>query len=275
MPALDVGTDDSAPASDYRRRPGPFGPARMLLPENQKIETIPESESTASALERLADTGYSQLPVVDSRGHVIGVFSWKSFGLRMSEIYSLKLDLSALLVGDTDLEKAQFIGPDTYIDTSTDWKEVDYVLVGSPDSLVGVLSLSDIHARLNDFAEAFVLLFEIEHEIRDIFRDVYTDDELEAVLRRLSQGSTEPEARAADNLQQLIEGDAAMLTEDRVVTPIRKALNLLRKASQPRPMGDLADLTYGHYRSVIFHSAEWPRFEHVFDTGSSGISVAR
>lgn len=249
----------------FRRRPGPFGPARILLPEGQKIETISHLESTASALERLSDTHYSQLPVVDSRNHVIGVFSWQSFGKRMGEIYSLKLDLSDLSVGNTDLEKPRFISPDTYIDTETDWKEIDYVLVGSPDHLLGVLTLSDIHARLNDFAEAFVLVFEIEHEIRDILRDVYSEDELEEVLRRLSQGSTEPEAHAADNLHHLIAGDPPLLTDEEVVKPIRKAMHLLRKASQPRRLDGLADFTFAQYRTVIFDQTEWPRFADVFN----------
>ena len=266
-------TTDSSDGGSLRRRPGPFGPARILLPEGQQIETISETESTASALERLSDTRYSQLPVVDARNHVIGVFSWQSFGKRMSEIHSLRLDLNDLTVGDTDLEKPRFIAPDTYIDTETDWKEIDYVLVGSPDNLIGVLTLSDIHARLNDFAEAFVLLFEIEHEIRDIFRDVYSESELEEVLTRLLQGSTEPEARAADGLQRLIEGDAPLLTPDDVVRPIRKAMNLLRRASQHHRIDGLEDFAFAQYRVVIFSATEWPRFEEVFNAPKELLQV--
>lgn len=59
MKPFDNDRRDSPP----RHRPGPFGPARILLPEDQKIETIRDNETTASALERMVDTGYSQLPV--------------------------------------------------------------------------------------------------------------------------------------------------------------------------------------------------------------------
>jgi hypothetical protein len=70
------------------------------------------------------------------------------------------------------MEPARFIDREVYIDTETDWGQIDYVLVGSDDNLIGILSLSDVFGRLNDFAEAFVILYEIEHEIRELIRDV-------------------------------------------------------------------------------------------------------
>ena len=175
-----------------RHRPGPFGPARILLPEDQKIETIRDTETTASALERMVDTGYSQLPVVNEDNEIIGVFSWQSFGKRMSEIHSLNVDLSTLAVKDTDLARAQFIDPELYIDTETDWSEIDHVLVGDKHNLLGVLTITDVLGRLNDFAEAFVLLYEIEHEIRDLIIDVYPGNELSQVFEGLSQKSDNP-----------------------------------------------------------------------------------
>jgi predicted transcriptional regulator len=140
-----------------RHRPGPFGPARILLPEDQKIETIRDSETTASALNRMVDTSYSQLPVTNENNQIIGVFSWQSFGKRMSEIHTLKVDLTTVVVKDTDLGRAFFIAPDTYIDTDSDWSELDHVLVGDKENLIGVLSIADVFGRLNNFADALAL----------------------------------------------------------------------------------------------------------------------
>jgi len=80
------------------------------------------------------------------------------------------------------MEPARFIDREVYIDTETDWGDIDHVLVGTDAELVGVLCISDVFGRLNDFAEAFVLLYEIEHEIRDLIHDVYDDKELSEVL---------------------------------------------------------------------------------------------
>ena len=62
------------------------------------VQTIRDVEPVASALERLAESGYDQLPVLDSGGRVVGVFSWKSFGRSLSEIYSLDVDSTTLNV---------------------------------------------------------------------------------------------------------------------------------------------------------------------------------
>lgn len=249
-----------------RRRPGPFGPASVLLPVDQQVLMVADDTLVSDALERLVDTGYSQLPVTNSDGHIIGVFSWQSFGKRVSELHAANVNVVSLKVKDTDLEKARFIAPDTYIDTSTDWSEIDHVLVGSKDSLLGVLTISDVLGRLNDFAEAFVVLFEIETEIRDLFRDVYPGDELSGVFAALSKKSSGPEVAAYKSLLALIDGDPPKITDDWQSQKIRNAANVLQKASQPRPISNLEDFTFAQYREVIFNPANWPRFEVVFQS---------
>jgi len=252
--------------STPRHRPGPFGPARILLPEDQKIETIRDTETTASALERMVDTGYSQLPVVNEDNEIIGVFSWESFGKRMSEIHSLKVDLTMLSVKDTDLGKAEFIDPELYIDTETDWSEIDHVLVGDKEHLLGVLSIADVLGRLNDFAEAFVLLYEIEHEIRDLILDVYPEEELSKVFEGLSDRSDSPEEFAWKGLEALIDGDSPKIEDAWQSKKIKSAIKVLQKASESRPITDLKDFTFSQYREVIFNKDNWPLFEEVFDS---------
>ncbi|QDT14612.1 CBS domain-containing protein [Alienimonas californiensis] len=252
--------------TSVRHRPGPFGPARILLPEDQKIETIRDIETTASALERMVDTGFSQIPVVNEDGDIIGIFSWQSFGKRMSEIHSLNVDLSKLAVKDTDLARAQFIDPELFIDTETDWSEIDHVLVGDKQNLLGVLTITDVLGRLNDFAEAFVLLYEIEHEIRDLIVDVYPGGELSEVFEGLSRRSAGPEEAAAAGLKQLIEGDSPAISDKKLTKAIQFAANLLQRACQTRPVTDLKDFTFAQYREVIFNRDNWPRFEAVFDS---------
>jgi hypothetical protein len=251
-----------------RKRPGPFGPAIALLPENQQVESVQPTDSTAVALERLIESQYSQLPVIDLGGHVHGVFTWQSFGRRMSEIFALSIDLGVLPVRDTDLEKARFLAPDTYIDTETDWKEIDYVLVGDPDSLLGVLTLSDIYGRLNDFAEAFVLIFEIEHEIRDLFRDLYSLEELIQVMEGLSDPSGAPEGLALGALREFVEGDTAPATKTDANRKIEFAIGqlekLTRQRERSRAVRSLEDFTFAQYREVMFNARQWPRFQPVF-----------
>jgi CBS domain-containing protein len=251
-----------------RKRPGPFGPAIALLPENQQVESIQPTDSTVAAVERLIESQYSQLPVVDLGGHVHGVFTWQSFGRRMSEIFSLSIDLAELPVRDTDLEKPRFLAPDTYIDTEADWKEIDYVLIGDPDNLLGVLTLSDIYGRLNDFAEAFVLIAEIEHEIRDLFRDLYLLQELDQVMAGLSDPSGAPESRGLEALRELVGGDTPLVTQADAVRKVGFVIGQLEKLSRQRERSravrSLEDFTFAQYREVIFNESQWPRFQPIF-----------
>ena len=249
-----------------RHRPGPFGPARILLPEDQKIETIRDTETTVSALERMVDTGYSQLPVVNEDNEIIGVFSFESFGKRMSEIYSLKVDLTTLAVKDTDLAKAEFIDPELYIDTETDWSKIDHVLVGDKHNLLGVLTITDALGRLNDFAEAFVLLYEIEHEIRDLIVDVLPEDELSKTFEKMTKGNSFPAEDAKNMLQRVLDCDPPMVTGKKNCEAVKYAIHFIEDNLFSRPINALTDFTFGQYREVIFNGANWPRFEAVFDS---------
>ena len=74
-----------------RRRPGPFGPAWALLPKDQQPLVLDGSTPASDAIERLVDHGFSQIPVADKAGRIIGVFSWQSFGKRVVDLHATKI----------------------------------------------------------------------------------------------------------------------------------------------------------------------------------------
>ena len=180
-------------AKSGRRRPGPFGPAETLLSENHEPVTVREDTPAWDALDRMMDTSFSQLPVMDDRDEVIGVFSYRSYAKRTLDYRGQKVDATELTVADC-MDPAEFIPPDDYIDTNraTDWGQIDYILVGSNDDLRGVLTTSDVFGRLMDFAEAFVLLYEIEHDLRDTITMVFGEDQLGKTIQKLSPTDGRP-----------------------------------------------------------------------------------
>ncbi len=239
------------------KRPGPFGPAWALLPKNQNLEVLEESALASNAIERMISKGYSQLPLKDKNGKITGVFSWKSFSKRVTDLHATKIKPTELPVRET-MEPARFIGPDVYIDTETDWGNIDHVLVGTEDNLIGILCISDVFGRLNDFAEAFVLLYEIEHEIRDLIRDVYTEAELQVVLETMTDSASRPANKVVDDLK-------AYIAEHGTVPAIGKAIKLLN-SRHGHPLEALEDFTFAQYRTLICSETNWPQFEPVFDT---------
>ena len=240
-----------------RRRPGPFGPAWALLPKDQQPLLLDGTTTAGSALERMLDNGFSQIPVTDKAGRIIGVFSWKSFGKRVADLHATTIKPTDLPIREA-MEPPRFIDREVYIDTETDWGDIDHVLVGTDLQLEGILSISDVLGRLNDFAEAFVLLYEIEHEIRDLIRDVYNDIELKNVLEMMMASANRPAVEAVAELKQVIEERGA-------IPAVGKAIKLLRSGSDGR-LENLEDFSFSQYRSLICCEANWPRFESVFDT---------
>jgi hypothetical protein len=169
----------------HERRPGPFGPAWALLPKDQQPLVLDGSTPTADAIERLVDNGFSQIPVADKTGRIIGVFTWKSFGKRVADLHATKIKPTDLPIREA-MEPARFIGREVYIDTETDWGDIDHILVGTETDLLGVLGIADVFGRLNDFAEAFVLLYEIEHEIRDLIGDVCDGGTMDRMIEEMN-----------------------------------------------------------------------------------------
>jgi len=170
------------------KRPSPFGPAASLLPQEQKITFISQNENVANAVGMLIDSRFSQLPVKNSEDKVVGIFSYRSLAKKNYSLRGRPIDFRTLLVGAC-LEPAKYISPEEYIDTSSaaDFRQDDYVLVGSPEKVIGILAIADVFERLNEFAEAFVLLHEIEIAIRELIEKALGEDGLTSALARINE----------------------------------------------------------------------------------------
>jgi CBS domain-containing protein len=218
-------------SNDTLPRPSPFGPARILVPENQQVICIPSSTAVSDALRKMIDANFSQLPVIDQNKRIIGIFSYRSLGERVYELQD-KIALSTLPVSEC-LEPAKFLGPDDYVDTSTavDFYEDDYVIVGAPDDVLGILSVADVFVRLNDFAEAFVLLHETE-----------------LGLRRLIEQNLGPEGVSA-----ALE---AINTRNR------------QQGAHGRPLMTIEDCEFHHYIDLVTSKSNWRAFEKSFPTAT-------
>lgn len=207
---MTIGCDNPGGVVAPARRPGPFGPAVDLLPRQQVIEKVRHDESVASALERMADNDYSQLPV-ERDGQVVGLFSWRSFGCvvgRPPVATNGPVVIPEIAVGECIVE-ARFIGPGEFIDTGIDWTDQDCVLVGSSTELIGLLAIYDVVGRLHDFGEAFFLIHETEHLLRDMLTEVVGETRLAAILATMSVPDGFAQPTALTDLTFSMYGDLA------------------------------------------------------------------
>jgi CBS domain protein len=188
------------------RLPGPFGPAIDLLPKEQSIESVRHDEPVGNAIERMTDREYSQLPVKRD-GEVIGLFSWRSFG-RLAGKPGAATSPPEISVGDC-LAEVMFLPPEAFIDTGIDWTEQDCVLVGTPKETLGLLAIYDVLGRLQDFSEAFFLIHETEHLIRNMLTDAVGKERLAEMLATMTLPPKFPRPKALTDLTFTMYGTLA------------------------------------------------------------------
>lgn len=159
-------------------RPGPFGPAKALLAPGHTLKTISSVATCAEAAKILLANEYSTLPIVDASSRIIGVVTLESIvGHMLDERYStIKAGTLAEAHVHTLRREANFVDGDAFIDTRVNWAEVQHVIVGTPRAPLGILTVADVWEKLNDFTEAFVLLFEIERDLRSLIATAAGDD---------------------------------------------------------------------------------------------------
>ncbi len=254
MSALNSSSENTV--ANSRKRPGPFGPAFALLPKDQQLIALPSDTKAVNAIERMIDARISQVPVTNLNDEIIGAFTWRSFTQRVFDLRDVKLDALNLPIKEL-LEPVPFIAPDVYIDTATDWGDIDYVIVGTASKPLGILCISDVFGRLNDFAEAFVLIYEIEHEIRDLIRDVYQGVSLSERLDAMNLSFRGPTLEVADQLSDYIQETGS--------NPVLGKSLAILKRSAVRPLESLEDFSFSQYASLICSEKNWSDFEPMFD----------
>lgn len=119
---------------------------------------------------------YSQLPVMTSEREVKGVVSWASIGQR------LVLGTSCTTARDC-MEQHREVQANVSIFAAIDAIEQhQYVLVrGTDNRITGIVTTSDLSRQFQQLAEPFLLIGEIENQIRTMIEGKFKKKELAAI----------------------------------------------------------------------------------------------
>ena len=203
-----------------------FHRINRIIPENQKLLTIPPEMTARDAIALLRQYGYSQVPVVMGE-EVLGVFSYRSFaqkaaGSTLQEVSQQKSAPGDMAVEEC-LERFEFARVTEEIRQVFDSMDRDNgVLIGSPEMLQGILTPMDFLRYLYKIASPFVMISEIELALRALIRLAVSQGELsECATRSLTQFY-------GDKVPTILEG-----------------------------------MTFDNYRMIISHSENWPKFEKI------------
>jgi len=139
--------------------------SKLAAANSPPVNVAPTSDLQVAITLMMAND-YSQLPVMTGERDVKGMISWKSIGSRLA-------------LGVSGGRVAEFM--DTYQEIRSDESifraiqtivEHDYVLVRGPtNKIVGIVTASDLSVQFQNLSEPFLLIGEIENQIRQLIRE--------------------------------------------------------------------------------------------------------
>ncbi|RFC50800.1 MAG: CBS domain-containing protein [Verrucomicrobia bacterium] len=214
-----------------------FHRINRIIPENQKLLTIPPEMPAREAIAILRQRGYSQLPVVIG-GEVLGVFSFRSFAQKAADASWQELSQEKCAPGDIAveecLERFEFARVTDEMRQVFDAMDHDGgVLIGSPEQLHGILTPMDFLRYLYKVASPFVMISEIELTLRALIRLAVNQEELtECAQRALAQ-----------------------------LYGVEKVPNTLEA------------MTFDNYKAIISHGLNWSKFEPILGSNRMRITA--
>ncbi len=151
----------TSPANTAQFDNDPIFRVAQLESANRPLVFVNPNDSLARAVSLMLAHDYSQLPVLNNSRSIMGAISWKSIGSKLS------------LLG-TGHSVSEFTTSCTVVDHDRPIFEVydlidrdDFVIVRAKDRVFsGIITTSDLSNEFRRISEAFVVLGEIERNIR-------------------------------------------------------------------------------------------------------------
>jgi hypothetical protein len=164
---------------------------------------VSPNDSLQRAITLMMAHGYSQLPVMTNEREVKGMISWESIGLQFV------LSTPCSLVYQC-MDKVYEIGSDASLFAAIpEVANHQYVLVrGTDKKITGIITGTDLSIQFQQLAEPFLLLGEIEHQVRRLIENKFTGAELSSAK---DPADTE---RTISSIADLTFGECVRLLEN-------------------------------------------------------------
>jgi hypothetical protein len=145
---------------------------KLASANNPPVSVKPDS-SLSEATTIMLSHDYSQLPVMTGERDVKGIISWSSIGKR------LVFEKPCMFVRDC-MEQHQEISAEVSLFAAIDIIiQHEYVLIrDSSKKISGIVTTSDLSLQFLQLGEPFLLLGEIENQIRRLIHGKFSKDEL-------------------------------------------------------------------------------------------------
>jgi CBS domain-containing protein len=140
---------------------------RMLSAANRGVLAVKPQDSLDMAVTLMLANDYSQLPVMTGPRELKGVVSWKSIGGRLAQRTTLET-VSDAMEPTVTVKETDSIFEATALIIANDFVFV----VASPDNrIIGIVTATDLSEQFQMLSEPFLLIGQIENQIRNLMHD--------------------------------------------------------------------------------------------------------
>jgi CBS domain-containing protein len=151
-------------------------PVEKLLPNRDKVLCIKQKETVRDALIKMIQNDYSQLPVVDEGGNLVGIITEKTI-IRTYYHISERVPLFNLTV-DHCLSPAVTLSIDQDIFEALDQLQRTYaVVIIEGRKPIGLLTHYDTTHFFRDLTEGLIIVEDIETTLRQYIESIYESEE--------------------------------------------------------------------------------------------------
>lgn len=153
----------------------PYSVAHLI--ENQgNVVVVQKNDGIATALDLMIEHDFSQLPVVDEKGTLLGMITYESI-LRAVRSFNTKLD--QLSVRDAMVAAPSHAREDDLFDLLDELKLTNAVVIVEPEGYVtGIVTSYDAARFLRNRTEDLMHVEDIEFIIKDLVRKFYAGEKI-------------------------------------------------------------------------------------------------
>jgi CBS domain-containing protein len=144
-------------------------------PEDRRLVSVSPTSTFTDAITAMELDDYSQLPVLANPYTLHGVVSWKS--IAKAQFQNRDASFSDAIDTDTSV----FDYGRRLIDAIPTLLDKEFIFVRNHERKVaGIITATDVVKKYDELATHILLIGEIEHELRQLIRDAFDDQVVEA-----------------------------------------------------------------------------------------------
>jgi hypothetical protein len=178
-------------------------PIEQLLKNKNELNCIPQSKTVRDALTQMVKNDYSQLPVLDETGSLLGIITEQSI---ISTYFHSMGAVSLLDLGvDHCLTRAAILSADSDIFEALDILHNVYAIVIIKNQKpIGILTDYDTTHFFRDLSEGLILIEDIETTLRQYIQHTFENDNvMKAALMRAFQADRRDQSKPAREFESL------------------------------------------------------------------------